>query len=1481
MSIFLANGDANQNSQGTSPSLIPPPSPLSSEATGLRASLTTQQALLDTVEAELSSMEQTDLKKLRLYKIALVILTVIGLAILFVIPVAMIFNVSLWIPVVITLGVAVFSGAISGKLRSCCQEIRLKYRSLQVYRRHLYSKHPDLRSSTLSKYRIEFPKNKSLKDKMLAKLRPDVHQHTYDGGAAIDKSLGLSGDLNSRYQCEALIGIDSVQDSVWQKRLEEVLKAKVELLKSTPAYETLRTISNSALQETGVDLPALLPGMDFIDLAKSLMSICAFGNKVGLEIRQSIDQYERTYLHSKTLTSLLCEVSPSTRLYLSKERQTVDITLDMFAKLQMHINRVQLVDWLEKFADWKTDVYSLIENPTLLGFHQKIIASANKLNIHEGINSSRQTLVRNVLMQIESIITEYRAGNCDRVDRIKASLQESLEKEFKNICKSLGDKRAHPADLSDKVQKEFIGYLSSLGNLCPLFDKIHKCIQLGNFVRADLEKAIQRHPDNQRVRILSSIDQLLSLVNKDDWGAVSTKSVEEILGEKNAIIQELGKIRQKVEHWSEKYNDFKSQKMTRILMSDFSENYSAVESAIGKLWKTHHRACDVETFIVDCRTFLNSTYTSLKDSLSLPTKEEVAEWSGEFKTLLSELESVIPEIQAAGQRIQSEGITGSAILKQAITSKESSLKIEAKKKEAELIAAIRGKRSETEQNINILLDEGIDYMQSILSRMGELEQSLNDPNNITVEEIIRASNQLFSVMHDPRSSKLADLEEILSARGEGGVATAVTELGEITDSTTQTVSDAQQVCKGFWETRNKDLDGFLKQVQKIAQKWNLGQSIVLFVLGLIFLIVSLSLLSLQMVWIPVGLSAAVLFMQLVPMFFNRVIEKKTFDVRAAALAKDLLPATKILSSEFDNPNLQRLSQIQDILQLEGYEQSWAKELIRDLDGSPTDKKEDFKRTVNELKNASKSLDKNIRKRFGTNNLQDLIDRKKSAEKISTVNPTKSSSSQAVSVVDKVSTTPLVSAREVSTSARQRRLDELVVGIAQIEEEENKIVAYRLRYDNEVLRYQQQKAYRKQLQQQFNEVKTQFPGLEKEIVESQGMADILSQAISQLPDSQADSKEMLEKTEILTQLIFKIHDPQLSREDIKEAKQIFDGLVKEVANAGTLQDLQEVLELSACLGSNNVRLDQIRREQLSRLQQARAASLPEEDTRDQLNRVSQRAVIGEQELEVRKRALDFLGVGYVSPFLEFSFSSVPGKGNSQAQDALKELRLLKLKITSSGEVSSEEYRKAKRLLSSYLELEKQLSPLAYGTLLGDENFVKSTQIMREKQSLQEIVEINTTLGLHNLCSLATQRISNWIAKRASKRDNERIISSLLESIRVCESSGSQNQEKLQELYNKLLKLPKYILLYFAREFKVKALMATQKMQTAKEIQKRLATVSSVVEEKDKMFAQSRASWEGELHNLSQMLQNLQIRKHQLVQEKIALRNRLFSDDEIKN
>lgn len=51
-------------------------------------------------------------------------------------------------------------------------------------------------------------------------------------------------------------------------------------------------------------------------------------------------------------------------------------------------------------------------------------------------------------------------------------------------------------------------------------------------------------------------------------------------------------------------------------------------------------------------------------------------------------------------------------------------------------------------------------------------------------------------------------------------------------------------------------------------------------------------------------------------------------------------------------------------------------------------------------------------------------------------------------------------------------------------------------------------------------------------------------------------------------------------------------------------------------------------------------------------------------------------------------------------------------------------------------------------------------------------------------------------------------------------------------------------------------------------------SSIVGEKDKMFAQGRAAWERELEVLSQALQELQERKRALTQEKVTLSNTLY-------
>ncbi|WP_348662676.1 hypothetical protein [Chlamydia vaughanii] len=1464
MSVLLANGDANQFPGG-----VPPNGALSSlspEAVGTRTSFTTQQALLDSVENELSSMEQTDLKKMRLYKIALIVLTIVGMAVLFILPVCMVFGVSIWVPIVISLGASLIFGAIGNKLKARCQEIRLKYRSLQVYHKQLLRRFPGLKDSTLAKYNIQIPKKESFKQKMLAQLRPDLNQIPYDGGAALDQKLDLSGEMNSRYQCDALLGIGSANEASWQKRVSEVLNAKTELLKNNSAYAALRTISNSALQETGMDIPKMLPQMDLIGLAQSLMGICGFGGKVGLDIRQSIDKYERTFLHSQTFSSWTANFSPATRLYLSQGTATIDLSLNIFSKLKNHVNTTLSASWAVAFENWQGDVIQFVEEPGLTQLYKKIISNAHKLNTHEGVDAEKLEQVRSILGKLKELVQEHQAGNAAAVNAKKNDICRSMNRILETVYLELGGTTAtSPRALFEQTQKDFLQYLVSLGNMSVLFDKIHMSIQLGRFVREDMENAVQRHPDNQRIRILGAIDQLSSLVNGDNWGAISGKPVEEILKEKAEIVAYLDEIRTYVANWSVKYERFKSLKLSRVLMKDFSESYANIDAKIDKLNSSQATDRELNDFISNCRDTLGAYFAELGGDDVLPNEEQIKEWAQEYIALIGELDSILPACQAAANRVQGQGATGARMLLQALTNKESALSDKTKTKEAELVKAIQETRPA--QDTGELLNHGIAQLEAIIQGMMSFEQSIQDPKQLVVEEITRTSNELFTAMQDGNSTKLADLEALLSSSTEGLQASAT---GEAPDSAAQTVSAAQKVAWSGWQARNKDLDSFLKEVQKMANKWNMGQTIVMGITGLVLLVVGLALMSLQMTWLPVGLAAAALVLQILPLFFNRIIEKKTFDVRAATLAKEFLPSSKILTSEFDNPDLQRLGQLQDVLNLEGYEQSWAREVIKDLDASPTDKQgSDFKSTKKLLKGYSKELDKRIKKRFGPEKLEVIVERKQAEERTAraaqedapgappapAVQPPAPAAEQVIS--------PEEAQRIANMPAIQQRLDGVVAEIANIEAEENMIISHRMRFDMEKSRYLQQRAYRDQLKSQLEDNKAALPDLEKQMVENQTAANLLSQVLSQKTSEPAQKQEVAIAVESLQNMISKVYDSSLSHDERQQAKRNFDFIISNFAQKGQLSSLKDVLEVSACLGRNEIRFDRLRSEQLSGLKGGEAV----------LPQGGEQAAIAEREVENRKKMLEYLGLSTLTPFVKFAYSTVPGSGRAMAIEALGAIQVVKAKLDAGDAVTQEEYKKAQRKLSAYLEQHKQLTPLAYGQLLGNEEFLRSAQMIREEHGLQEIVAINTLIGFQNLCSFALQRIDKWIDRKISKRENREVFRCLMESIHSSESSDSQGQEQLRDVYSKLVNLPEHILLRMMKQYKTQSLIATEKVQNIQDMEKRLLMAGSVVEEKDKMFAGAQDKWEEELNLLAQKLEELNARKTLLTAEKARLQDGL--------
>ncbi|VVT42863.1 hypothetical protein BOKEGFJH_00384 [Chlamydia avium] len=1409
-------------------------SPLSPEARGVRAPLTTQQTLLDAAEDALRSMEQTDLKKARLYKVALGIITVIGLAILFVIPVAMVFGISIWLPIVITVGFSLFLGVLGNTLRTRYQRIRLRYQFLQVYHKQLCSRHSNLKNSTLAKYHIQLPKTKdSLKTQLLSKLRPDLHAQPSDGGASLDDKLGLLGEINSRYQCEAVAGIDNQdQEVTWNKCLSEVLKAKAELLKNTSAQPTLVNLANSSLQETGIDF-SLLPQKNFLDVAQSLINICGFGSQIGEETLQYLDQYDRLNMHSKTLMSWGGNFSPATRLYLSQGRATVDFALNTLSTLQSHVSKVKESLWLSEFIKWKEKICSFInDSQESRDLYQQIVQEAHKLNIHEGVSEEKQQAVRQVLRQLDGLFNESENNKSEEIrNQLDAITKSSIE-----ILG--GDDQTSLKDICNQVQTKFVEYLISLGEQNLLFDKIHLSIQLGKCVRKDIQQAIAKHPENQCARILHTLDQLTTLLNQDSWGAISGKPVEKILEEKQVIRDQLNKIYSYVDTWKRNYEEFKSQKITRILMKDFLENYSSLDSVLARLHSVHTDTSGLDNFVDSCREFLNGSFDELGGREAIPNPEEISAWSQEYTKLISELEAILPDCQSIVDKVRGQCTTGGQLIVQALTNKESTLSGKIKEKEKELVSAIKlNHQSSPRCDERTLLARGGMHMKAILECMKKFEESVRNPQQIVVENIIQSSNDLFAVMRGPEVEALVELENLLALRSDEDLSQS--SVDKPSESIAHTLHGAQKSARNFWEKRNQNLDALLNKLQKNLNKWNLAQSLVSGILGIALLVVSLSLLSLQFVWLPVGIAAIALVLQIIPMLFSRVIEKKVLDVSAAKLAKEFLFSTKILPSEFGNQNLDHFANVQNVLQLEGYEQLWAKETIQDVHGDLSAKNEDFKNTVKQLKKDARSLDKKMKKLWG-NNLEENLPYSSDSE-----------------------TFPIQMESLTESISDKKKADSIAAEISHIESMENQIVCSRLRHDLEMVRHKQQVSYYNQLKTYLETHKEDIATVQQELIINETLSRVISQAIAQsAPSTEVDPKEISSIVDLLVTLTASIYNSN-SSEERKSAKQSFDAHIKSIADRGLLLIVRDALELSSCLGKSEIHFDTRRRHALARLQGA-SSVISENDANLSVSR--EESLSEEKEVEDRKTLFKYLGIGYLSPFVEFSSSSLSRRGHSLAKSALVNIKLLQSKLSIGETISVEEYKRTHRALSSYLKMHRQLSPLAYGRLLGNENSMKSAHMMREAHSLQEIIKLNTLLGNQELCALSIQRLENWLSKLANKREYLKLFTNLIQRVRSGDISSSNEQEYINDLCTCLRGVPVHLLYHMQKKYKAQSLICVEKLQQFQETYKRMQYVSQKVNEKEQHISLKQEAITEEMNALDRNLKELQARKAELTSKK---------------
>ncbi|WP_201456997.1 hypothetical protein [Chlamydia sp. 17-3921] len=1409
---------------------------LGHEIHGIRAPLTSHRQLLEALNDELESMESSEIKKCRLYKIALVIITVIGMAVTFILPISMFFGIPVWIPVVVGLGFGLVTLIIGNKLRNTCNAIRLKYRSLQVYRQQLLSQHPSLTRSTLYKYGIELPKpKKGFKEKIMQQAHLSVDA-TYDGGATLDKSLDFAGDLPKRYQTNALVGVNSSPTlEMWSKYINAVCAAKSEILKGSPGNEAINTVKQKALLDVGISPDAIIPPGSFIDLAKTIMSACSFGAHVGIEARRAFDQYERSFLHSKTLASWNPSLSGVTKKFFLQGVSTLDFASKTFSKLSSLVANLLSAQWLVDLEALSCLVASSVRGDILEKNAPQIETLCHKLATHEACDSVRLKLILGITHTVSDIVKtpEKKQENIKRL----ADLHGQLVNECKKIRSRAGGLPEDSLKIVEaKAERSLVKALVGLGDLGKFMDKIRGVVQFGRSASYDLTNAVQKHPERLLASLNGSLNQIECRLHSDIWGAVSNKSFEEVFQEKTEILNAVKQLREKLQLWEQQYIAFKDTKLSRVFLHDFSSSFANFEKYIGEVKNfSEEGAEETAKFLKDCEKSLKATFKELSGggAATFPKEEELALWSAEYRVLVGQLATCKEYLSTIHKRTQEECVSGSSLLLSALTTQEKTLDKNQRNREAKFKIQAQALRESQRQQQGLqlqrLIQEGIRGLDEIVSGMTEFENSMNNPKDLQTDRIIENSSKLFSAMHTFSSNSFLNLQESLKAQSikKSGDDTLIVseETSEVDQGLIASAACAKKSYTNTQKSRHASLNNFLKNLQKTIDKWGMAQSIISGILGLIATALGIAFISTQMVWIVFGICVLSVFMRIIPMVMDHFIEKHLFDVRVVETAKKFIPATKILPSEFGNEDVKRLSELQDVLQLEGFEKTWANEMLKDLDGNPGAKPKKFKDIAKELRSDAKKIDSRMKKLFKKDLLKDQV------------------------------TTKVTGASEIAETVQN--LKEIEKELKLLDTQEDSLIAERLKLCSDQRVFANEKSYLSSLEKQEQEEQDLRENLEKEIRKKVEARNVLFTAIQRIPNKEPVSIDVSEEVRTLNKFCQTIYSKTSSLQEKEKAKKAFKERVLKIASDGNLSRLEAELEMGSCLGSCQARL----RDEFE-LRTRKIRLYEEQEARVKIEAV----------LESREEILKISGLGHLVPFMRFS-SATGGSGRSLAEDAKRKLQQLLDKLQNKDVLGVDECSKALTALAAYLEKHESLESSAYGISSGSALYTSTAGLMRELYAADQILTEGIEMSFGHRCETSLQRVSFVMRELARERNNLSFFKELLQIVSSFYETTphEEYQQHIQEFLTRIEIIPQEVIIQMCKELEFQINSSVRRVREYQEISQKLVKVSEHVQAKEAAFGDVLRAGVRRLEEISVELGQIKERKSvlQSIKESFSL------------
>ncbi|MBQ8498195.1 hypothetical protein [Chlamydia sp.] len=1415
------------------------PQPLSPEVRGLSSNFSTRQDLIDVVEKSMEGAKNTDLKKLRIYEIALKILTIIGMAIFFAVPICMLLGVPLWIPIVACIGAGIVLSIAKGCLQKRCQQIRQEYRALHLYYCYLLSNKDSIDGSLLSRYNICLRKAEEKLHGVFPEERAPNHP------LSADKKYDFAGLAHQRYQVDAAIGIPSVQDTFWRAVAQQVKSVKDEIIAGKKTSADLELVSEQALLVGGVDVSAAKDKASLMDITRSLLNMLAWGACVGKEARETVQRYQMRFLNSPLMADWCgANLSSSAQDFLVDGQNLLEIASKHHTKVQSAVEQMWLVPVLGKVRNWRDQIKQLPQHKTqvdsLWEVYRNIEQLMHEICIEEGISPSIQRGLR-------TVTNKYLRGD---LQKLFAKEESSLKEEefaavYESICSCAdfvvslleGHLEVFPTTSMQNIEKSVYqrllqavvplgGNKFSKGRMTTHIDNICKVVRSGQALHKELGQVMKSHPEHRFHKLLSTAEKLQAFISNPKWGASAVHlSPQDSLEQKQKFAAVLQGIQTRLAEWRDRYGVFKETKLNLIVSTDFTNETGKLLSKCRGVVDSCSLLGTAVQYLDDCE---HALHADLGNIGKIEDSKELASVREEFNSLVSELSNIQGQLEQISLPIYEEGMSGQRLLLNTMLSSPVSLQKKILEKGAALEDLATTNRLEntisSKETTLEMVSHGYEHLSRLLGEINSFEDCLEKSQNgnittNTMQQLIKRAGglalMLSSFTPDSMTGLLDRLEELstetLPVLEKSDTSSAVSAAEGIAQASYQRVNGVARA------KANRTLNAFTKLIKDLRASLRnsmITKAIIGAVLSIAFSCLAIALFSVQLTWLPIVFCVLALGVEVIPSLLSTWINQRNWKLEVASLAKQLASDNRKLPyPQQDVQDIKKLEKLRNIYGLDGLiEFRVAEAALLAAQKLPEEQKQEtLQSTVKALRADAKALDKAFQQL--PKEYQSLFSKKatKASLKKSTTEKTSSSLEREVAAIE----------------ARQ---DEYHAACLQFESMNMRFLAEQRKAKSlESLLTQKRKGMVNidKKESLYNEI---ISRLKKIVVRKEG---VLAKKVSR--------EELSTKVRALLDL-----DRQLTKayedrnvEESNKAHRNMQAMFSKLAEEGNLQEVKDLLELDMCLGN----------------------------TEQGIYYTEQGRVLGTSVIRNPQQLLQYGESLFASydkeeniPLLRF----VLGAGWRVTREACAELKHLYKRLQQDpSQLSPEDYSNTYKTLRRFLKAREDLRPdLRLPFKGGEFDICVQQQILNNQRATSQIAS-----SYQECCRDVLLHLEDWVQKTRNEsvecRNVEARLDEFCQKIIPDESLSDAVKALFASLDEDLNKISGYVLYTIVSSWFAKSLRIMERRAEYAKIEESFEKAKAALKEKEAEFEKFGEEWNHQYQLLKMQIGTLESQKENLI------------------